>query len=374
MFGMKTARICGLALVALFLLNAPLLAQFVKSPEVNPDHSVTVRLWAPSAQKVQLLLGVASGMKASPLVKDEKGLWSYTTQPLAPDMYSYDLIVDGTPIIDPNVHRFVPNFLAQGGVFLVPGSPAEPWEETAVPHGVVSHHFYASKLVGDQRDYYVYTPPNVDRKKKYPVLYLLHGYSDDASAWTQMGRANFILDNLIAEGKAKPMIIVMTLGYGAPKLLESGWNDISHNPLWETNITKYADSLLTEVIPQVEREYPVIKGRNARAIAGLSMGGAETFYTGLNHIDTFAYMAPLSSAIFDDPGKWYPKLNAKDAEKIKLLWIACGKEDHLVENNRRFEQWLTSKGVKFTTVETDGAHTWMVWRRNLVALAPLLFR
>lgn len=370
---MKMARAVGLAVFALLLLNAPLVAQFVKSPEVNPDRSVTVRLWAPSAQKVEMLLGVASGMKTFPLIKDEKGTWSYTTEALAPDLYSYNLLVDGTPIIDPGVRQYVPNYLSQGGVFLVPGSPAELWEETDVPHGVVSHHFYSSKIVGDRRDYYVYTPPNFDRKKKYPVLYLLHGYSDEANAWTQMGRANFILDNLIAQGKAKPMLIVMTLGYGAPKILESGWN-LGHNPLWETNITKYTDTLLQEVMPQVEREYPVIKDRKGRAIAGLSMGGAETFYTGLNHIDTFAYMGPMSSAIFDDPEKWYPKLNAKEAEKIQLLWIACGKEDHLIDNNRKFEQWLTTKGVKFTTVETDGAHTWMVWRRNLVELAPLLFR
>ena len=373
MLGMK--KLCGicLAIVLLVFAVAPLQAQFLKSPEVNPDRSVTVRLWAPSAQKVEMLGEGKSGEATFPMTKDDKGVWSVTTEPLAPDMYSYEFVVDGMHIIDPNSHHFVPNYFGQGGLVIVPGSPAEPWEETDVPHGVVTHHFYLSKIVGDRRDYYVYTPPNFDRKKKYPVLYLLHGYSDMANAWTQMGRANFILDNLIAQGKAKPMLIVMTLGYGAPKLLENGWN-VGHNPLWEENIKKFADTLLTEVMPMVEAEYPVEKKPEGRAIAGLSMGGAESFYTGLNHLDTFAYIGPMSSAIFDNPKEWYPKLDEKEGKKIKLLWIACGKEDGLLKNNRQFKDWLTSQNVKFTSVETDGAHTWQVWRRNLTELAPLLFR
>jgi enterochelin esterase family protein len=204
-------------------------------------------------------------------------------------------------------------------------------------------------------------------------LYLLHGYSDFANAWTVMGKANFILDNLIAAGKAKPMIVVMPLGYGAPKLLESGWN-LGHNELWQQNIERFSDALLTEVIPRVEKDYPVIKNRDGRAIAGLSMGGAETLYTGLNHLDTFAWLGPMSSAIFDDPTKAFPKLDETSAAKIKLLWIACGKEDGLLKNNRQFKEWLKSKNIKFTDVETDGAHTWQVWRRNLVELVPQLFR
>jgi enterochelin esterase-like enzyme len=370
---MKMPREICLAIILIALAAAPLQAQFVKSPEANSDRSVTVRLWAPNAQKVELLFEGISGEKSFPLTKDDKGTWSYTTAPLVPDMYSYEFVVDDMHIIDPNSHHFVPNYFGQGGLVIVPGSPAESWEETDVPHGEVTHHFYTSKLVGDRRDYYVYTPPNFDRKKKYPVLYLLHGYSDQANGWTQMGRANFILDNLIAQGKAKPMLIVMPLGYGAPKLLENGWN-IGHNPLWEENIKKFADTLLTEVIPMVEAEYPVEKKRESRAIAGLSMGGAETLYTGLNHLDTFAYLGPMSSAIFDDPKQTFPNLDEKEGKKIKLLWIACGKEDGLIKNNRQFKAWLTSQNVKFTSIETDGAHTWQVWRRDLTDLAPLLFR
>jgi enterochelin esterase family protein len=352
------------------------MAQDVVSPEIHPDRTVTFRLVAPTVQKAELRLENASGEQPMAMTKDDAGLWSATTAPLAPDIYSYTFNVDGGTIIDPNVHEFVPNHFGQGGVFTVPGSPAEPWEETDVPHGAVHHHFYTSKIVGDRRDFYVYTPPGFEAKgkKKYPVLYLLHGYSDMANAWTLMGHANFILDNLIAQGKAKPMIVVMPLGYGAPQLLEHGWKNLGHDELWQTNITRFTDALLTEVLPQVEHDYPVIKDGKSRAIAGLSMGGAETFYTGLNHIDQFAWMAPLSSAIFDEPEKAFPHLDAKQGEKIKLLWIACGKEDGLLKNNREFKAWLTSKSIKFTDVETDGAHTWPVWRRNLVAFAPLLFR
>lgn len=381
MVGMKMThrRLVCLAYFVLtfpFLAPATLVAQDVLSPEIHPDRSVTFRLVSPTAQKVEVRLEDASGEKPLPMTKGDNGLWSLTTPALPPDIYSYTFTIDGTVIIDPNVHEFVPNHFGQGGVFTVPGSPAEAWEETEVPHGEVHHRFYTSRIVGDRRDFYVYTPPGFKAKgkTKYPVLYLLHGYSDFANAWTVMGHANFILDNLIAQGKAKPMIVVMPLGYGAPKLLDHGWKNLGHDELWRTNIEKFADVLLTEVIPQVEQEYPVKKDRESRAVAGLSMGGAETLYTGLNHIDQFAWMAPLSSAIFDDPAKTFPSLDAKQAEKIKLLWIAVGKEDDLLKPNREFKVWLTSKNIKFTDIETDGAHTWQVWRRNLVTFAPLLFR
>ena len=354
-------------------LSLSVSAQLIQSPEVHPDGTVTVRLMAPAAQNVSMEYEDMHGEKTLAMTKNSDGLWSATTQALAPDMYDYRFVVDGLPIIDPNSHHFVMNHFAQGGLFIVPGNPAEPWEETDVPHGEVHHHFYRSARVGDRRDFYVYTPPNFDRKRKYPVLYLLHGYSDRANAWVISGRANFILDNLIAQGKARPMIVVMPLGYGAPKLLENGWN-IEHNALWQENIKRFADTLLMEVMPQVEREYPVLRQAKGRAIAGLSMGGAETMYTGLNNPEDFAYIAPMSAAVFDDPTALFPDLDAKRAEKIKLLWIACGREDGLLKANQRFEQWLASKNVKYTAVETDGAHTWQVWRRNLITLAPLLFR
>ena len=347
-----------------------------KSPQVHADGTVTFRLNAPAAKAVSVTIELASGNQKVALAQDGTGLWTGTSSALAPDVYAYMMNVDGMEIVDPGVRWYVPNYLAQGSLFLVPGNPGQPWEETDVPHGQLHHHFYTSKVVGDRRDFFVYTPPGFDAKGKtrYPVLYLLHGFSDMANGWVEMGRTNFILDNLIAQGKTKPMIVVMTLGYGEPHILDNGWNSPGRNSLWKSNITKFADALLTEVIPQVEKEYPVKADRENRAIAGLSMGGAETIYTGLHNIDKFAWMAPLSSAIFDDPDKEFPEINAKSTEKIKLLWIACGKDDDLLKKNRDFKTWLSSKGVKFTSIETDGAHTWQVWRRNLIDFSQLLFR
>ena len=348
-------------------------AQSIKSPDVHSDGTVIFRLSAPAATKAEVRIELASGMSTLPMSKDANGVWSITSAPLKPDMYSYKFAVDGLEIVDPGVREFVPNLLDQGGLFLVPGLSPEPWEKTDVPHGTVQQRFYRSKILNGESDFYVYTPPNFDAKAKYPVLYLLHGYSDMANAWTVMGRANFILDNLIAHGNAKPMIVVMPLGYGAPKLLERGWK-LQHDPLWKTNIERFSDVLLDEIIPQIEHEYPVQRSSDGRAVAGLSMGGAESFYVGLNHPDQFAWIAPMSAAVFDDPGSTFPGLDQKQAAKIKLLWIACGKDDDLIKNNRQFKSWLTSRHIKFESVETEGAHTWQVWRRNLIQLAVLLFR
>ncbi|HVO62578.1 MAG TPA: alpha/beta hydrolase-fold protein [Terriglobales bacterium] len=352
-----------------------LTAQTIKSPEVHADGTVSFRFLGSSARKAEVHLELASGMSTLAMSKDAGGLWSVTSAPLKPDVYSYKLAVDGVEIVDPNVHEFVPNLFDQGGLFLVPGSPPELWEKTGVTHGAVRHYFYRSKILSAESDYYVHTPPKFDPKAatSYPVLYLLHGYSDMADAWTVMGRANFILDNLIAEGKAKPMIVVMPLGYGAPKVLERGWH-LEHDELWSSNIERFSDVLLTEVIPEIEHEYPVQSNSNSRAVAGLSMGGAESLYVGLNHVDQFAGIAPMSAAVFDNPAATFPNLDQKQAAKIKLLWIACGKDDGLLKNNRQLKDWLASGKIPFQSVETEGAHTWQVWRRNLIELAPLLFR
>jgi enterochelin esterase family protein len=252
-----------------------------------------------------------------------------------------------------------------------------PWELNNIPHGEIHHHFYKSAVAGDDRDFYVYTPPGYDStaKKTYPVLYLLHGYSDDASGWTAVGRANVILDNLIAQGKAKPMIVVMPLGYGTMELIELGWGAWSHTDVRDRNFANFRAALLTEVMPQVEGEYRVTKDRNARAIAGLSMGGSESLLTGLNNLDKFAWVGAFSSGgIPDEFQKDFPSLDANANRQLRLLWIACGTEDGLITINRNLREWLKTKGVKVTEIETPGMHTWMVWRRNLSEFAPLLFR
>jgi enterochelin esterase-like enzyme len=344
------------------------------SPDVQPDNRVAFRFRAPNAKEVSLNL---EGAKDTPMVKDADGVWSVTVGPLDPDYYGYGFIADGVGLVDPSNWMMKPNLLSQESEVHVPGPPSLPWETADVPHGIVHHHFYRSDVVGDQRDYYVYTPPGYDPRGKetYPVLYLLHGFSDDASGWTAVGRANIILDNLIAQGKAKPMLVVMPLGYGAPEILSQGFGGFDRQQLRNKNFSKFAEALLTEVVPQVEQTYRVSKDRESRAITGLSMGGAESLLTGLNHLDQFAWVGAFSSGgMPEDFDKAFPGLDAKSASKLRLLWIACGTDDGLIKINRELRGWLKAKGIKETEIETPGAHTWMVWRRNLAEFAGLLFQ
>jgi enterochelin esterase family protein len=344
------------------------------SPDAHADGSVTFRFRAPNAHEVEL---VREGAEPQAMQKDDQGVWSATTAPLAPDYYGYSFVADGVRLIDPSNYLLKPNLLTTENAVHVPGSLSLPWELNDVPHGEIHHHFYKSAVAGDDRDYYAYTPPGYDSaaKKTYPVLYLMHGFSDDASGWTAVGRANVILDNLIAQGNAKPMIVVMPLGYGTMEFPHLGWGSWSHTELRDTNFKKFSEALLTAVMPQVDKEYRVTQNRDARAIAGLSMGGSESLLTGLNNLDKFSWVGAFSSGgIPDNFQKDFPSLDAKANQQLHLLWIACGAEDRLITVNRNLREWLKSKGVKATEIETPGMHTWMVWRRNLAEFAPLLFR
>ena len=345
------------------------------SPDVHSDHRVTFRFRAPNAKEVAV--SIEGSSQPLPMQQDDQGVWTVTTDPLAPDYYGYSFESDGVGLLDPSNYATKPNFLYRASEVHVPGPPALSWEVAAVPHGEIHHHFYHSKIVGDDRGFFVYTPPGYDPRAKqtYPVLYLLHGYSDDASAWTAVGRANVILDNLIAQGKAQPMLIVMPLGYGEPKVLEPHSGIFHDSSITQRNFDKFREALLTEVIPQVESAYLVKKDRNSRAIAGLSMGGAESLLTGLNTLPQFAWIGAFSSGgITPEFEKEFPALDSKSSQQLRLLWIACGTGDHLLDINRALRAWLASKSIRHVDIETPGAHTWMVWRRNLAQFAPLLFR
>ena len=345
------------------------------SPEVTAGNRVTFRFRDPNAKEVTLTLEGTT--QPAPMQKDEQGVWSVTSGPLEPDFYGYSFVADGVSLIDPSNPLMKPNLLHTQSQVHVPGPASLPWELNDVPHGVIHRHFYRSRVVGDERDYYVYTPPGYDPKAQqpYPVLYLLHGFSDNASGWTAVGRAHVILDNLIAQGKAKPMLVVMPLGYGAPEILSRGFSAFRDASLVQRNFERFRDALLTEVVPQVEEAYRVSADRNSRAIAGLSMGGAESLHVGLNALDRFSWIGAFSSGgLSEDFDKTFPGLDSKANAQLHLLWIACGTDDRLIEINRKFREWLKSKGVQHTDIETPGAHTWMVWRRNLANFAPLLFR
>jgi enterochelin esterase-like enzyme len=372
------AFICSLSCVAFAQQTKPAppprpASDWLTTPEVHADRTVTFLFRAPNAKEVKLDL---EGTEPLTMQKDADGVWSVTTPPLTPDYYGYSIIVDGVRMLDPYNHRLVPNLISPGNAVHVPGDSSVPWEENDVLHGELHHFFYTSAVCDDRRDYYVYTPPGYDplAKTTYPVLYLLHGFSDDASGWTAVGHANVIFDNLIAQGKIRPMIVVMPLGYGTMEMIRLGWNAWSHPDTRQKNFDKFREALLTEVMPKVEGQFRITKDRNARAIAGLSMGGSESLLTGLNNLDKFAWIGAFSSGgIPEDFDKDFPGLDAKANQQIRLLWVACGTEDHLITINRNFRKWLQTKGINHVDIETPGEHTWMVWKRNLTQFSQLLF-
>lgn len=361
-------------LLAALLFALPAFAQPLVSPEVQADGRVTFRLQAPNAKEVQLH---CEGVSNPVMQKDDRGVWTFTTGPLEPDIYVYSFSVDGLRVIDPNNPFLKYNLLNTESQVEVPGPKSLLWEINDVPRGTLHRHFYQSAVAGDERDFIVYTPPGYEAspKKQYPVLYLLHGYSDDPTAWSAVGRANVILDNLIARGQARPMVIVMPLGYGTMDVVKGGWSRVRDRELWQRNVDRFGQALLDEVIPQVEKNYRVATDRRSRAIAGLSMGGTESLVVGLNHLDRFAWIGAFSSGgLNTNFAAQFPALDAKANDQLRLLWIACGKEDGLLKPNQQFCDWLQLKNIHYTWVESPGAHSFRVWRRYLAEFTPLLFK
>jgi enterochelin esterase-like enzyme len=350
---------------------AQLPAPATPGPTVNPDGSVAFHFPAIPAKAVELNL---EGADPQPMTQTPDGTWTVTTRPLVPEVYGYSFVVDRVNFLDPGNVSVKTNLLHLQNMIEVPGKSPLDWDPQDVPHGVLHHHFYRSSTLAQQSDYYVYTPPNYDAKIKYPVLYLLHGYSDDASGWTAVGRAHVILDNLIAQGQAKPMLVVMPLGYGTMDMIIRQWTAWDDRALVDRNFSLFTQILLQEVKPLVETQYSISPDRKDHAIAGLSMGGGESLLTGLNHPEEFAYVGAFSSAVQDmNYDQSFPSL-AKNRDQLKLLWVACGVDDHLITPNRTFIAWLKQQQVPITGIETPGRHTWMVWRDNLIHFAPLLFR
>lgn len=349
------------------------------SHELHADHRVTFRYKDAAAKHVELNLdGVA---KPIPMTRGKNGVWGYTTQPLAPEIYFYSFLADGQASIDPENHRIVPNLVfPAGNSLLVPGPTPEPWEETGVPHGTLHHHRFTSKIaLGlplNQEDVVIYTPPGYDPQasQPYPVLYLLHGWSGVAGSWADDQQANLILDNLLAQGKVKPMVVVMPLGYGDMSFVENGFNVWNDAAAVDHNTQLFMRMLTDEIMPFAESAYNIARDREGRAIAGLSMGGLESLDIGLHETGKFAWIGGFSSAVHNlDYENQLAALDPKTAN-LKLLWIACGTEDGLIEANRKMIAFLKTKGMPVTQVETPGLHVSLVWRDNLIHFAPLLFR
>ena len=329
------------------------------SPEVNADGTVTLRLRADDA------IGVtASGdIGDLTLTKDAGNVWSATTSPLAPAIYRYFFTADGTQMADPS------NPDSKGtseSLITVPGNPPMPWEVRNVPHGKVDQISYQSQVFGGQRRYFVYTPPGYETATDgLPVLYLLHGYSDDDSSWTAVGKANLIADSLLADGKIQPLIIVMPYG-------QLDENTTPGDAFAADFQEKFEKQLLTEIIPSIEGTYRVVSDARHRAMAGASMGGMQAAFIGLDHPETFSTIGLWSSAIYDDPAVLLARLAAAPAEhkhSFRYVQVAVGQQDdlHLVPKSEALDAFLTSQGIDHVYTPTPGGtHSWLLWRGYLV--------
>jgi len=339
------------------------------SPVIHPDHTVTFRLKAPEATAVTIQ---CEAFGSKPMTKDGE-VWSFTSAALEPDVYSYFFGVDGRHTTDPENTDLKTGVFGNESVLAVPGGKDAPWEARDVPHGKIEKVSYHSKIADNDRDCFIYTPPGYDPKAEsvWPVLYLLHGFSDQSNAWSTIGRAQVILDNLIADKKAVPMVMVMPLGYGDMAVVANGWEGRNKDGAWQKNLAAFDHTLVEEVLP-IGEAFHIRKDAAGRAVAGLSMGGAEALQAGLLHPDIFGWVGAFSSGgIPTDLDAAYP-----DAGKqpLKLLWVSCGKDDGLIGANRALAAWLDKKQVKHSFTETEGNHRWSVWRRNLAAFTPLLFK
>ncbi len=338
----------------------------VISPEVQTDRHVIFRLQAPKASEVMVAGQWPDGR--TPMSKDTNGVWSVTVGPIEPGVWEYSFQVDGLSMIDPGNPAIKPMRQPRTSILDLPGDSPLIHDFQDVPHGVVHQHTYRSKSLGRLRELTVYTPPSYDRKRstKFPTLYLQHGSGDNQATWTVHGKAHWILDNLIAQGRAKPMVLVMVDGHAAVGSRSGGPQD---------NTKLFERDLLEDVMPFVEANYRVKKDANNRGIAGLSMGGGQSLTIGLNHLDKFAWVGGFSASV---PSKETVAgaLNDADAtnRKLKLLWIACGKNDFLLQRNETFIAQLKESNLRHEWQLTEGDHSWPVWRKYLAEFAPKLFQ
>ena len=336
------------------------------SPDVLPNGSVTFRIKAPKATEVKV---AGQFGPDTPMMMDTQGVWSVTVPSVPAGVHEYHFVVDGLSVIDPQNSAVKPQRWPGASILHVPASPPAPWDLQDLPHGTIHEHTYKSKALDRFRRILVYTPPGVESAGRLPVLYLSHGYSDNEATWTVHGKAHWIMDSLIASKKVVPMILVMPDGHALPPGA-AGFSE--YGP---TNSAALCRELVEDIIPLVERTYKVAARPRARAFAGLSMGGHHALTVALNHHDKFGWIGAFSSA--PPPTNTVAAgLNGADAvnRDLQLFWIACGKKDFLFQRNLEFTALLKDKGIHYEFVETEGDHSWPVWRRYLTEFAPRLFR
>ena len=347
----------------------------VVSPEYNADGSVTFRCQAANATKVELDTQMLPS--ALPMTKDANGVWSITVTPGKPDIYPYCFVVDGTRIADPNNMFIFPNENFKNSLADVRGPEPSVQDIRDVPHGKVSYRFYHSKTCGIDRTMTVYTPAGYDPagSERLPVLYLIHGMTDTYETWFKVGHVNNILDNLIADGLAKRMIVVMPYANPYPEMMRQGLADRYDS----MDTDRVAAEIINDVRPFIEANYKVKTSARDRAVAGFSLGGRQALATGLGHPETFQWVCAMAPAIFGEEYKanfengTYAPLKSLNG-KFRLIWIGTGTSDFLIQASRGLDGYLTENGVKHTFYTPDGGHTWMNCRDYLTRIAQLIFK
>ncbi|HSH93212.1 MAG TPA: alpha/beta hydrolase-fold protein [Roseimicrobium sp.] len=341
----------------------------VISPEVNPDHSVIFRIKAPKATEVSVRGQWAK--EALPMVKGNDGVWSGSAGIVPAGVWEYSIVVDGVNMIDPGNPALKPMREPRSSILHIAGSPAQVWDFQDVPHGTVHQHSYLSKVLNRSRELWVYTPPGYESKTsgKLPLLVLQHGSGDNQQTWVAHGKANWILDNLVAAGKARPMVVVMLDGHPLGR-------SVSQDPVKRAEATEaFRRELFEDALPLVEHSYRVKKDASDRAIVGLSMGGGQSLNVGLGNLDRFSWVGSFSGVAPADivSNKLQADVRGTNA-KLRLLWIGCGKDDSLKARNEEFVTKLKAAGIEHQWHLTEGGHTWPVWRGYLADFLPLLFQ
>lgn len=367
----------------------------LKSPEINADKTVTFRFFAPKADsvfvigdflptmKIKSRFGLVDVPKPAFMQKDAKGVWTFTSDALAPELYSYSFTVDGLRSIDPNNPFLNRDVATVTNIFIVGGPQADLYKVNDIPHGSVTRRWYDSPGLGIDRRLTIYTPPGYESSKaNYPVLYLLHGAGGDEEAWIALGRTAQIMDNLIAQGKAKPMIVVMPNGNASQDAAPGEGNTGFYKPQFMAPRTMEGsyEGAFMDIVKFVEKNYRVIAKKESRAIAGLSMGGFHSMHISRFYPNTFDYVGLFSAAIMpreDATAKVYSNidetLKVQKENGTKLYWIAIGKTDFLYQANVDFRKKLDGMGMKYEYVESEGGHIWRNWRVYLSQFAPKLF-
>ena len=365
----------------------------VVSPEIHDNNTVTFRFKAPKAVRVQLtgdFLPVQKNAKfEAPGIVDlkegQEGVWEYTTpEPLKPELYSYSFIVDGLRMNDPANVYLIRDVSTLTNVFIIGGDRADFYKVNPVPHGTVSRIWYDSPALGLERRMTVYTPAGYEPSgKRYPVLYLLHGMGGDEEAWISLGRTAQILDNLIAQGKAKPMIVVMPNGNASQEAApgESSRGMVPPTMQLPKTMEGSYEQAFPEIVKFIDKNYRTIKSKSGRAIAGLSMGGFHSLHISKQYPDMFNYIGLFSAAIMPNKEVSSPiyenmggKLKVQFDKNPALYWIAIGKTDFLYKANEEYRKLLDEKGYKYTYYESDEGHIWKNWRIYLTEFVPMLFR